>query len=391
MSTSSAVAYTIVTNSYSAHGEVLASSFREHNPEVELVIFNLDQADDLPRHLDKREFLRLAGIYNSTQLVGALKPRLIRHGLELGAEVVILFDGDIEVFAPLDGAIALAREHGLVLTPHMTAQYVEFEPWFLRSGMINSGFIAAGAQATPALDWWSARTARFGHFAPDQGYLNEQRWLDLVPSIFGAHVLRDPGYNVMGWNLHERTIALNGRRTGRPTANGRPLTFFHFCGGFDPSRHDVLGTMPGLPWPPPDVQPAVAQLCRAYAAKLIAAGYDRVRRMPYRFAAMPDGQPIDSRMRFAYREALIEAEMHQTDEPPNPFLDASLFVNWLSEPIDDIGLTRYLLAVRGERIDLRLAFPSVPGADSGRYMNWVRGEPSNRDTIPGRYIPGGWN
>jgi hypothetical protein len=251
---------TICTGSYRANSEVLARSVREHHPDADLVVLDLDDDRTLDLGIDRSELLRLAAMYRANELAGALKPYLIRQLLADGADTVILLDADIEVFAPLDLAIARAAEHAVVLTPHMTRPLQRFEPWFLRSGMLNAGFIAVDRASTPFLDWWASRTARQGHYAPEEGYFNEQRWLDLAPSLFGAHVLRDSSYNVMGWNLHERQVP--------------PVTFFHFCGGFDPHRPDRLATMPGLPWPSLDEYPAVAAMCRAYAAKLLDSGYD---------------------------------------------------------------------------------------------------------------------
>ncbi len=60
--------------------------------------------------------------------------------------------------------------------------------------------------------------------------------MDLTPGLFeGVRVLRDPGYNVAYWNLHERAISLEGG----PHVNGLPLHFFHFS-GFDPDQPSVL-------------------------------------------------------------------------------------------------------------------------------------------------------
>lgn len=363
---------TIVTESYRAHGEVLARSVREHNPGADVVVLNLDADPPLDLGLDRRELLRLAAMYGAPEFVGALKPHLIRHLFEDGADTVILLDADVEVLAPLDLAVALVSEHGLVLTPHMTSPHEQFEPWFLRSGMLNGGFVAVGREQSPFVDWWAERTARHGHYAVEDGYFAEQRWLDLAPSLFGAHVLRDPTYNVMGWNLHEREVP--------------PVTFFHFCGGFDPHRTDRLATMPGLPWPSLDEYPAVAEICRDYAAKLLAYGYDEAKRLPYRYGAA-GGVTIEPRIRRLYREELLLTEAAGGDEPPNPFADGTRFLDWLLEPVDDTGLTRYLLGVRLERFDLHLAFPDVPGTDSARFMDWVVGEPANRETIPSLFLP----
>jgi hypothetical protein len=364
---------TICTSTYRANGEVLARSVREHHPDDDFVVLDLDDDRTLDLGIDRSELLRLAAMYRANELAGALKPYLIRQLLADGADTVILLDADIEVFAPLDLAIARAAEHGVVLTPHMTRPLERFEPWFLRSGMVNAGFIAVNGRSRAFLDWWAARTARHSHYAPEDGYFNEQRWLDLAPSLFGAHVLRDSSYNVMGWNLHERPVP--------------PVTFFHFCGGFDPHRPDRLATMPGLPWPSLDEYPAVAAMCRAYAAKLLASGYDRAKQSPYRFGVTPGGLTIEPRMRRLYRQAVLDAEATGSEEPPNPFVDGPRFIDWLLEPTDDTGLTRYLLGVRRERFDLRLAFPDVPGTDSVRFMDWVVGEPANRETIPSMFLP----
>jgi hypothetical protein len=364
---------TLVTDSYRAHGEVLARSAREQNPDAEVVVLRLETGPILELGLERRELLRLAAIYTVAELAGALKPYLIRHLLQQGADTVIFLDADTEVLAPLDLAVALASEHGVVLTPHITTPHAEFEPWFLLSGMLNAGFLAVGRDGGPFLDWWAARTVRHCHVAIHEGNCAEQRWLDFALPLFGAYVLRDPSYNVMGWNLHERPVP--------------PVTFFHFCGGFDPHRTDTLATMPGLPWPSPDEYPAVAEICRAYAAKLLAAGYDDARRQPYRYGVTSDGVTLDPVIRRLYRESLLEAEAKGGDEPPNPFVEGARFVDWLLEPVGDTGLNRYLLGLHDGRADLRTVFADVPGADSARFIEWVIGEPTNRQTIPALFVP----
>jgi hypothetical protein len=101
----------------------------------------------------------------------------------------------------------------------------------------------------------------------------------------------------------------------------------------------------------------------------------------------PGGLTIEPRMRRVYREAVLEAEATGGDEPPNPFVDGTRFVDWLLEPVDDTGLTRYLLGVRMERFDLRIAFPDVPGRNSAAFMDWLAAEPANRETIPSLFLP----
>jgi hypothetical protein len=57
----------------------------------------------------------------------------------------------------------------------------------------------------------------------------DQRWLDLAAAssqLIG--VMRDPGFNVAYWNLHERALRRNG--LDKWTVNDSPLKFFHFSG-----------------------------------------------------------------------------------------------------------------------------------------------------------------
>lgn len=374
------IACTIATESHLPHANVLAQSFAEHHPGFEFEVLNLD-SDPLRLDLRPRELLRMAGIYSPKQLAVALKPLLIRRCLSVGADVVLYLDSDMQVLAPLDLAIEQTLRHGILLTPHMTLPDARLEPWFLRGGAFNAGFIGATQRAEKFLHWWAARTMRHAIHAPEAGYLGDQRWLDLAPAMYDVGVLRDPGYNVMVWNLHERQI----RAGPPPTANGRPLCVFHFCGGFDPFRPGLLGTMRDVPWPDLERHPAVAELCRGYADRLLAEGYEAARARVPRFARFEDGSPIDPFMRRAYRDALLEAEHAGSPEPPNPLEDGRAFTSWLEEPLDSFGLNRYLVALWRARVDLTIAFPAVPGEDSARFMEWVRGEPANEQSIPLRY------
>jgi hypothetical protein len=241
----------------------------------------------------------------------------------------------------------------------------------------------ASTHGRPFVDWWASRTARYAHLDLAAGYFHEQRWLDLAPSLFATHILRDPGYNVMGWNLHERPLA----DPEAPSAAGHPLVFFHFCSGFDPHRPELLATAPDLPWLPVDDDPVLRTISGRYADKLLAAGYDAAAARRSRFDPPVGDLRMDARMRHAYRIALLGSERADEPEPPNPLLDAADFLAWLLEPLDDAGVTRYLLALWSERADLRAAFPRVPGADSRAYLGWVRGQPDHAQSVPVAFLP----
>jgi hypothetical protein len=346
---------TIVTDSYRAHAEVLRRSLRDQNPNADLFILNLDTGP-LPFRIQTDELHRMAAMYTASQLTGALKPRLIKY-LLTDSDLVIYLDADTEVFGLFDAAADLAMHRGVVLTPHILDPHPIFERWFLLSGMLNAGFVAVGRKGWDFVDWWAERTSMHAHNAPQDGYFQEQRWLDLAPALFGAVVLRDSGYNVMGWNLHERPDL-------------KDLVFFHFCGGFDPHHPKALTTRPWLPWPSLLDHPAAAELCRSYASKLLSAGFDDARQRPYRY-----GWP-DWLMRAAYRHALLDG-----GDPPSPFEDKPRFMDWLTEPLDRAGINRRMLALYSHREDLRGAFPLVPGTDSERYLAWLAANPDTAHLV----------
>ena len=53
-----------------------------------------------------------------------------------------------------------------------------------------------------------------------------------MPGYFeGVHILRDPGYNVAYWTLHERGVSVVD---GQATVGGGPCYFVHFS-GYDPN------------------------------------------------------------------------------------------------------------------------------------------------------------
>ena len=340
-------AATLVSRSRLAHARVLARSFLEHHPGGHLHVLVFDgQPDDRGREpfelilpadlsLDRREFNRMAMIYSPLEFACALKPSVLAYLLDLGEDVAAYLDSDIEVFASLEEVVPLAREHGLVLTPHLTTPPQRTWPARLEQdvrllgGGFNAGFIAIAGSNRRFLDWWTERLARDCLDAPQLGLFVDQRWLDFVPGYFPHHVLRDPGYNAAPWNLPTREVA---HTDGGYLSNGVPLRFFHF-GGFEPNAPwSISKWHRPVPHTRLSEHPALARLIREYAAKLYAEGFDEASRAAYGYAELPDGTPVTDRMRAYYRDALIAAERGGGLEPPNPFADgAEAFLAWLRQ------------------------------------------------------------
>ena len=382
---------TIVARNYLAQARVLATSFaRQHQGQrlkvlvIDAEALDLDETDEpfdvvrpseLP--LEPHEFRLMSTIYSALELSTAVKPALVRLLLNRGASTVVYLDPDIEVFAPLDELDSMAEEHGIVLVPHIlapipddgrgaTAGDIE------QAGIFNLGFIAVSSGATDFLEWWDKRLRRDCIVAPERGLFVDQRLMDFAPAYFPHHVLRDPGYDVAYWNLHERDVVWTGDGY---QVEGGPLRFFHYS-GFNPQKPHLLSKHQG---PTPRIllteRAGVARLSSRYAEQLLAAGYSELIDLPYGFGLTADGARIDHRMRWLFRDALLEHESGGGPMPPNPFddPDTPAFLDWCRQPYRHAqsNISRYLYVAWNERPDLREAFPDILGESEKEFLDWL--------------------
>jgi hypothetical protein len=100
---------------------------------------------------------------------------------------------------------------------------------------------------------------------------------------------------------------------------------------------------------------ALTRLCREYAAKLAAAGYPELRRIPYRYARSAAGRELGRWERLAYRELVLAAEGRGVDLPdPFDYDQSAEFERMLDDP----GATGLLSAKAAARVsDARLVGP----------------------------------
>jgi glycosyltransferase involved in cell wall biosynthesis len=397
-------ACTIVARNYFPAARLLARSFLDNHPGSSFTVLLLDgsEQDESGEGFDvlspyeigieRAEVHTMAMIYDVKEFATAVKPWLLKTLLSRGsADSVVYFDPDIEIFASLDDIDDLAREHSIVLTPHMMTPLpmdglLPDDLMILQAGTFNLGFIAVGQGAGEFLDWWSAKLARDCLVAIDRGQFVDQRWVDFVPVLFDHTVLRDPAYNVAYWNLHERRLRWTGEQYEVAES---PLRFFHFS-GFDPTKPDVLSTHLGA-WARIRLSdhPDLARICSEYARRVIDLGYIQHKDLPYRFDSLEHEIPVDPRMRKIYREALKAYERGRGDGPPDPF-DPALagsFLEWLREPTGPGGLSRYLFALYCDRIDMQAAFPLVRNIHRRGFLHWAATAGRHQEKIPRELVP----
>jgi glycosyltransferase involved in cell wall biosynthesis len=375
---------TIIARNYLGQAEVLAESFREHHPNGAVSVLIVDDRERLvegrpglydvvrPEDLPIPRFEGMAAMYDITELCTAVKPWLLRHLLDAG-EPVAYFDPDICFYAGVDELVDLAREHQVVLIPHITSPFPEDgqtpnDAFVLAAGAYNLGFIALGPGEAGAglLDWWSARLRFDCVNDVGNGYFVDQRWFDLVPGMFPrTAVVRDPGMNVAYWNLHERDVRVDA--DGRRLVGDAPLKFFHFS-GFDPRVPDELSRYQSR-FRLRDV-PVVAALCRDYAQRVVSRAA-RFGPTEWPFDRLADGRPFDRALRRLYRQGERAGAFELS-----PFTVGGTheFIAWLAEVAPDApgdGINRYWTYVYRARPDLQAAFPALAGPDGERYLHWV--------------------
>ncbi len=239
-------AVTIVAKNYLSRAKGLAESYKKHNPLAPplsiLVVdanpgeiqsgnsYSIFTADDLP--MTSKEFHQMAMIYNVTELCTAVKAWTLEMLIDKGAKVVIYLDPDIVVYDSLYALKEITEKNQIVLTPHCIEPIPDdgllpTQQDIMKAGAYNLGFISVSPAAMPMIKWWKDRKKRDCIIDFENGLFVDQKWMDVIPSYFDNYILKDPGFNVAYWNLHERKVTeLNNKFF----VNNSPLIFFHFSG-----------------------------------------------------------------------------------------------------------------------------------------------------------------
>jgi hypothetical protein len=234
---------------YLNRARVLFASLRKFQPDWELVALITDEpppelgfsVENEPfdwvhyaDRLDIRGFPSWIYKHDVIEACTAVKGPFVKMMCSTGADAIVYLDPDTCLFDSLAPIERLLETYDIVLTPHTVTPtsdpraVIDNEICSLKTGTFNLGFCAlrtTGAGRKFA-DWWADRLLTYGYDDIPNGLFVDQRWCDLVPSLFdNVFILRDPGYNVASWNLVDRHVEID--RDGI-TVNGSPLRFWHF-------------------------------------------------------------------------------------------------------------------------------------------------------------------
>jgi len=391
-------ACTIIARNYLPAARVLARSFRSHHPTGRLFVLVLDDPLDemdggtepfevlhlSDLEIERAELRHMAASYSVMEFATAVKPWLLHSLLRQGGTLSVLYlDPDIQVFHPLDELTHLAEEHGIVLTPHVTAPMprdhkMTSETSILASGIYNLGFVGVSNGGAPFLQFWMERLRRECIVDPGNMRFVDQRWVDFVPGIFDCTILRDPTFNVAYWNLDHRDLRFNGESY---QIDDIPLHFFHFS-GYSPRARHLLSKHQTEENPRIllSERPAVRRICDEYGDLLLANGFGVDDNHPYGLDRMANGVTFDPIIREIYRGWLADAEQGTGPPPPDPFDPdgAEATLHLLNQPPGNQGdpgqLTLYQATLFGRRPDLHPLFHDPQGRDRQRFFDWLKAE-----------------
>jgi glycosyltransferase involved in cell wall biosynthesis len=395
-------ACTIVARNYLAQAQVLVDSFRRHHPDGTFDVLLVDEPGTprpevrgaqvvLPDEigLAPDDLVHMSLIYDLIELATAVKPSLLLRLLDRGYDHAVYFDPDISIERPIEELPGLARDHDIVLTPHLTEPMPRDAGWpseqaILLSGTYNLGFIAVGGtdEARRMLEWWKLRLLNDCLVLTEEGFFTDQRFIDFVPGLFNHVLVKDPSWNAAYWNLATRPLSRGA--DGEILICGRPRTFVHFS-GYSPALPHLLSKHQG---PEPRLRlsemPLLRELCDDYGARLVAAGFlDHQREFRFPFAKH-DGVRLDRVTRRLVRKHCIRLAAGKPstlgiDQPGLPLGE------WLDTPDPESvlpHLSRYLAEVYASRRDVRRAFPGARSGHTKGFYNWVRTHGVTENGIP---------
>jgi hypothetical protein len=238
---------TVICSNYIAYARTQYDSLRKYCQQLDYFVFVVDAdikhpfEDDefqviVPEQIFKvNEFKKYAFLYNALELSTNVKPRLLKHLLQSGYSQVLYLDPDICFYSDVSNVFDHFSEGSILLTPHALHPYDgDFRPNdqdFLIGGVFNLGFIGVNDSRTAEqfLDWWGQRCLGAGYNEVRSGLMVDQKWVNLAPCYFdGVAILKNAGYNVAYWNLHERRLSkVNNVWL---VNDDQPLVFYHFSG-----------------------------------------------------------------------------------------------------------------------------------------------------------------
>lgn len=307
--TNTIAACTIVSKNYLPFARTLTDSYIRHHKDARVFVllidkvdgyfdpskenFQLIELDDLDNIENKEQIVFK---YNIIEFSTAVKPFFIEYIFKHHpVKQLLYFDPDILITNPLNRVQNLLATYSIVVIPHITSpipisdKELPNEITFLQCGAYNLGFIglSRSEETFRFIQWWKERLLHYCLHDIQNGLFVDQKWIDMVPALFdGVFILKEPGYNVAYWNLHEKKFS---SRNDGLMVNGMPLYFFHFS-GLDVDRIESISKY--LTRYRLSNFKELRRLFELYKELLIKNGYEAAKIWPYSYGFFDNNKRI---------------------------------------------------------------------------------------------------
>jgi hypothetical protein len=303
--------YTSICSNYLPKAMALAESVKQHCSDAKFVLCLVErEIPDVARNFpffDEIILAKDAGWDNFDSFMfrhsiveasTAVKPRFMLHLLERFANnnKFVYLDPDVLVYSEFAELENILDKESIVIAPHLLRPgNIDMEISSLAHGTYNLGFlgISRAPNSLSFVKWWAERLFLFCYDDKSRGIFTDQKWIDLVPSFFDAHILKHHGYDFATWSLLGSDLR---EVDGRYVVNGDPLRFIHFS-GLDSKTIDKAIEW----WLTPDNKELFVRLYGEYKSAIARHGQERLGRTPWSYATYFDGSPISKDSRISYR------------------------------------------------------------------------------------------
>lgn len=240
--TNKIITFTIIAKNYYPQAQILTKSYKKYHPDHDFFVFFIDddcikspyyQAIPLTQVDNIRHFQELSFKYNITEFATAVKPYIFQWLLKkFNPGKILYFDPDICFYTRADKIINELDTHDCILIPHRTQPTNDNKKpneWdFMACGYYNLGFVGFknSTKVHRFLRWWADKLHDYAFSDIKNFMFTDQKWMDYAPSFLDTFIIRDRGYDVAYWNLHQYI--------GKVSPND--IYFFHFS-GFVPEKN----------------------------------------------------------------------------------------------------------------------------------------------------------
>jgi len=337
--------YTSCALNYYAKARVLVDSVQRNSPNTSVTLCLCDETgggcDPLQQGFDRLWLPEDLGYgrawifqHNVMELCTGVKGRALVQLMqeEPDADLYVYLDPDTYVYNDLavvneylgDASIGLVPHILNVETSDIGVQMTEMS--VTEHGIYNLGhlFVRPDDNGRALAKWWADRLDKYCFDDKTIGLFTDQRWMDLVPSVFeGVKILRTPNLDVASWNIAAREITQE--EAGNESSfrvDDWPLITYHFSGTGPSGTHrqvrEIFDPSGG----------AMAEIERHYEQAIARHGQKYLEAVPPAYDFFDTGERIPAEARKLYR---VHDDIQKAFTDPYLAGGGYQFIDWLRE------------------------------------------------------------